>query len=114
MTPKNPRIFLDTSVIFAAVLAPTGGARKLLLLGDARLIQLVVGPTVIRECQEVVQRQAPASRPILAHLLVSASLEISEAPTKKQISAAEVHVQYVPDARVLAEAMLAKPDWFVT
>jgi predicted nucleic acid-binding protein len=114
MTPKNPKIFLDTSVVFAAVLSPTGGARKLLLLGDARLLQLVVGPTVIRECQEVVQRQAPASRPILAHLLVSASLEISQAPTKKQISAAEMYVQYAPDGRVLAEAMRAKPDWFVT
>lgn len=114
MTPKNPRIFMDTSVVFAAVLSPTGGARKLFLLGEARLMQLVVGPTVLSECQEVVQRKAPASLPTLAQLLASSSLETSHPPTKKQIRAAEEYVQYAPDAHVLAEAMLAKPDWFVT
>jgi len=114
MTPKNHRVFLDTSVIFAAVLSPTGGARKLFLLGEAGLLQLVVGPTVLNECQDVVQRKVPTSLPTLAQLLASASLETSQAPTKKQISAAEAHVQYVPDAHVLAEAILAKPDWFVT
>ena len=114
MTPRKSRIFLDTSVVFAAVLSPTGGARKLFLLGEAGLLQLVVGPTVLRECQEVVQRKAPASLPTLAQLLSSASLETSSAPTKKQISMAEVYVQYAPDAHVLAEAMLANPDWFVT
>jgi len=114
MTPRKSRIFLDTSVVFAAVLSPTGGARKLFLLGAAGLLQLVVGPTVLRECQEVVQRKAPASLSTLAQLLSSASLETSSAPTKKQISAAEVYVQYAPDAHVLAEAILASPDWFVT
>ena len=114
MTQKNPRIFLDTSVIFAAVLSPTGGARKLFLLGEAGLMQLVVGPTVLNECQEVVQRKAPVSLPTLAQLLAGASLETTQAPTKRQISTAEEYVQYAPDAHVLAEAMLAKPDWFVT
>lgn len=114
MTPKNPRIFLDTSVVFAAVLSPTGGARKLFLLGEVGLMQLVVGPTVLWECQEVVQRKALASMPTLAQLLASAALETSSAPAKRQISVAAAYVQYAPDARVLAEAMLAKPDWFVT
>ena len=114
MTTKKHRLFLDTSVIFAAVLSPTGGARKLFLQGEAGLMQLVVGPTVLRECQEVIQRKSPASLPTLAQLLASASLETSEAPKQKQIDVAKVYVQYAPDARVLAEAMLAKPDWFVT
>ena len=77
-------------------------------------MQLVVGPTILHECQEVVQRKSPASLPTLAQLMAIASLETSQAPTRKQIDAAEVYVQYAPDARVLAEAMLAKPDWFVT
>ena len=114
MTQKKPRVFLDTSVIFAAILSPTGGARKLFLLGEAGLLQLVAGPTVLRECQEVVQRKSPASLPTLAQLLASASLETSQAPAQKQIDAAKAYVQYAPDALVLAEAMLAKPDWFVT
>jgi len=114
MTPKNPRVFLDTSVVFAAVLSPTGGARKLFHLGGVGLMRLVVGPTVLRECQGVIQHKNPTTLPDLAQLLASSLVETSQAPTKKQISAAEVHVQYTPDAHVLAEAILAKPDWFVT
>lgn len=114
MTPKNPRIFLDTSVIIAAVLSPTGGARKLFQLGEAGVLQLAVGPTVLRECEEVVRRKVPDSLPTLAQLLASASLETTPVPTKKLIRAAKTHVQYSPDANVLAEAMLAEPDWFLT
>ena len=49
------RIFLDTSVIFAAVLSETGGARTLFRLGEVGLLQLIVGSNVLRECEEVVR-----------------------------------------------------------
>jgi predicted nucleic acid-binding protein len=114
MTPKKPRLFLDTSVIIAAVLSPSGGARKLFHLGGAGLMRLVVGPTVLLECQRVVQRKNPTTLPTLAQLLGSGLVETSNAPTSRQVDVARVHVQYAPDAHVLAEAMLAKPDWFVT
>ena len=56
MKQKNPRVFLDTSVIIAAVLSQGGGARKLFLLAEAGIFTLVVGPTVLQECDQVVQR----------------------------------------------------------
>ena len=114
MAAKNLRVFLDTSVIFAAVLSPTGGARKLFLLGEAGVLHLVLGPTVLAECDEVIRRKAPASLPLLAQLLAAASVETSAVPTKKQIATAQSQVRYAPDARVLAEAISAKPEWFVT
>ena len=114
MSQKNLRVFLNTSVLFAAMLSPTGGARKLFLLAEARILRLVVGPTVLKECDEVIQRKAPGSLPTLAQLLAAAQMETSAAPTRSQINAAQAHVRYPPDARVLAEAINAKPDWFVT
>ncbi len=114
MTPKNPKVFLDTSVLFAAVLSPTGGARKLFLLAEAGVLRLVVGPTVLTECDEVIRRKAPGTSPRLAQLLAAAQTETSAAPTKRQIKTAESYVRYAPDARVLAEAICAEPDWFVT
>ena len=114
MTPKSLRAFLDTSVLFAAVLSPTGGARKLIHLGEAGALRLVIGPTVLNEADEVVRRKAMASRPVLAQLLEAGRVEISSAPTEIQIARARQHVQYAPDARVLAEAIRARPDWFVT
>ena len=114
MVRKNRRVFLDTSVVFAAVLSPTGGARKLFLLAEVGLIHLVIGPTVLQECDEVIRRKAPGSLPRLAQMLDASRTETSSAPSKRQIKAAREYVQYAPDANVLAEAINAKPDWFVT
>ena len=114
MTPRNPRVFLDTSVVFAAVLSPTGGARKLFLLAEAGVLKLVVGPAVLKECEEVIRRKAPGSASRLAQLLAEAQTETSAPPSKQQIKTAQSYVRYPPDAHVLAEAIHAKPDWFVT
>jgi predicted nucleic acid-binding protein len=114
MMPRNPRVFLDTSVLFAAVLSPTGGARKLFLLAEAGVLKLVVGPTVLKECDEVIRRKAPGSSSRLAQLLAAAQTETSAPPSKRQIKTAQSYIRYPPDAHVLAEAIHAKPDWFVT
>jgi len=105
---------MDTSVVFAAVMSPAGGSRKLFRLAEAGLLELVVGPTVLTECEDVIHRKAPRSLPILAQLLTISRVETSLAPTKNQVSTARSYVQYSPDARVLAEAIQAKVDWFVT
>jgi predicted nucleic acid-binding protein len=114
MTPKNLRVFLDTSVVFAAVLSPIGGSRQLFLLGEVGTLALIVGPTVLQECEQVVRRKVPTSLPLLAQLLEAASTETAEAPNRRQIAIAKSYVRYGPDARVLAEAIHAKPDWFLT
>ena len=103
--------FLDTSVIFAAVLSPSGGGRKLFYLAEAGLLRLVIGPNVLRECEQVVKHKAP-SLPLLAQLLAVGQVE--NAATRRQIATVRLIVAYAPDARVLAEAIKAKPDWFIT
>ena len=114
MTPKSLKTFLDTSVIFAAVFSKTGGSRKLFHLGEAGVLNLMVGPTVLREADEVVRRKIPTSLPILAQLLDVGRVETSQAATQNQMAMALTYVQYPPDAYVLAEAFQSGPDWFVT
>jgi predicted nucleic acid-binding protein len=111
---RKPEVFLDTSVIIAAVLSPTGGARKLFLLAEAGLINLVVGSIVLRECETVVRRKVPASLPILAHLLELGRVEIANRLSADFIALALEVVNYEPDAYVFAEALSVAPDWFVT
>lgn len=111
---RSPRIFLDTSVIIAAVLSPSGGARQVFYLGEAGVLDLIVGPNVLREADEVVRRKASGSLPLLAQLLTAGRVETSSKPTKKQIENAQERVLYTPDAHVLAEAIAARPDWFIT
>jgi hypothetical protein len=48
---RSHRIFLDTSVIFAAVLSESGGAQVLFSLGEAKVLKLIVGSNVLRECE---------------------------------------------------------------
>jgi len=114
MLTRIHRIFLDTSVIFAAVLSETGGARKLFRLGEAGVLLLIVGPNVLRECEDVVRRKVPASLPTLANLLELGMVEISARSPDAFIEQANAIVAYEPDAYVLAEAMGAEPDWFIT
>ncbi|MBA4376766.1 MAG: hypothetical protein C0401_11415 [Anaerolinea sp.] len=114
MMRRNPRIFLDTSVIIAAVLSPSGGARQVFFLGEAGILDLIVGANVLRETDEVVRRKVPGSLPLLVQLLFAGRVETSSKPTKKQIKTAQECVLYKPDAHVLAEAIAARPDWFIT
>ena len=114
MMRRSPRVFLDTSVVFAAVLSPGGGARRLFHLAEAGLLTLIVGPNVLRECDEVVRRKAPSSLPGLAQLLAAGRVQTCPPPSDKQVADARSYVEYKPDAHVLAEAISAGADWLVT
>ena len=114
MMRRVHRIFLDTSVIFAAVLSETGGARKLFRLGEAGVLQLIVGSNVLRECEDVVRRKVPASLPKLAYLLELGMVEITTQSPDAFMEQATAIVVYKPDAYVLAEAIGTRPDWFIT
>ena len=83
-------------------------------LGEAGVLQLIVGVNVLRECEGVVRRKAPASLPTLAYLLELGMVEIVTRSPDEFIEQAKAIVAYEPDAIVLAEAMAAEPDWFIT
>jgi predicted nucleic acid-binding protein len=114
MMPKSPRIFLDTSVIIAAVMSSTGGARALFHLAAAGALSLVVGPGVLRETEEVLRRKAPHLLVTLAQLLNEVNLEVCATPTLAEQQQAETLVTYAPDAQVLAQALHAGPDWLAS
>ncbi len=114
MTPPRLKIFLDTSVVFAAVLSSTGGARKLLLLGEVGMLKLVVGPAVLREVEGVVRRKSPDSLPLVAQLLDLGQVIVAQPADPAHVGLARTYVAYPPDARVFAEALQAGVDWFIT
>lgn len=109
-----PNVFLDTSVIFAAVFSPQGGARMVLRLGESGLVRLWIGQQVLRECESVVRRKAAPSLPYLALLLDAAKLQIGPQAGEAALERAKLVVSYLPDVPVLAEAIEARPDWFLT
>jgi predicted nucleic acid-binding protein len=110
----EPRLFLNTSAPFAAVFSPTGGARELLRLGEMGAITLLVGPGVLTEAEEVFRRKAPDMLPSLAVLLAQAHVVVGPAADESAVARADSAIAYAPDARILAEALAAAADFFVT
>lgn len=114
MPPRSLELFLDTSVLIAAVMSPTGGARLLFHLSEAGAVRIMVGKGVLREAEEVLRRKAPDLMGTFAQLLDTAYIQIGEAPTVKHKKEARALLDYQPDADILAQAMAANPDWLVS
>jgi len=112
--PAETRVFLDTSVLFAAVLSETGGSRLILKLGEASALRLFVGPRVLQEAESVLTRKAPQHKGHFALLLDRANVVVGPSPDKGALGQASAIVEYAPDAHVLAEAIAAGSDYFVS
>jgi predicted nucleic acid-binding protein len=108
------RVFLDTSVLFAAVWSESGGSRLILKLGEAGALSLWVGPTVLREAEAVLKRKSPKSGPHMALLLDRAQVQVGPEAGKEALAQARSAVDYAPDAQVLAEALELEADYLVS
>lgn len=83
-------------------------------LAEIGAIRLIIGPSVLKEADEVVRRKAPKSMPLLAQLLDLARVEVGQPALAHHQEQALAVIEYAPDAAVLADALRAEPDWFVT
>ncbi|NPA91738.1 MAG: PIN domain-containing protein [Chloroflexi bacterium] len=108
------RVFLDTSALFAGIWSEKGGARAILKLGEIAAICLLVSPQVIAEIDAVLRRKAPHLLGLLAVLLDAANVEIVSQPSEEAQKRATDLVTHPGDAFVLAAALDARPDYFVT
>jgi predicted nucleic acid-binding protein len=107
-------VFLDTSVLFAAVWSESGGARLIPNLGEAGAVSLWVGPSVLQEAEMVIKRKSPESGPHMALLLDRAQVQVGPKAGTAALAQARSAVDYAPDAQVLAEALELKVDYFVS
>ena len=110
----EPRVFLDTSVLFAAVLSETGGSRLILKLGEAGAVHLWVGPRVLQEAEAVLARKATESKGAFALLLDRAKVSVGAEPDDTALARARAVVDYPPDAHIVAEALAADAVYLVS
>jgi predicted nucleic acid-binding protein len=108
------QVFLDTSVLFAAVWSESGGSRLILKLGEAGAVSLWVGPGILREAEAVLKRKSPESRPHMALLLDRARVQVGPEAGTEALAQAQSAVDYLPDAQVLAEALDLNVVYFVS
>jgi predicted nucleic acid-binding protein len=104
MVSPNPdrRIFLDSSVLYAAAFSPTGLARRLILKGFQGSIDLCISDLVLEETKRNLTKNAPLA---LAYLTLLADL-FSPAitnPTKAEVRKA-AQIVHLKDAPIVAAA----------
>lgn len=109
-----PRLFLDSSVLFAAIFSATGGARELLRLSSEGLLHLLVSQDVLAESEQNLRAKAPNRLADLVGALALAGVEITDPPDVTTVQQCQRLVNYPNDAVVLAAAVAAGVDYFVT
>jgi predicted nucleic acid-binding protein len=114
MVSPNParRIFLDSSVLYAAAFSKSGPARRLLLKGLEGSIALSLSDLVLEETKRNLTKNAPSALPYFAILADLLSPFITN-PTKEQVLKTAQIVHY-KDAPIVAAAAKAKAEYLAT
>jgi predicted nucleic acid-binding protein len=113
VSPKpQRRVFLDSSVLYAAAFSAKGPARRLLFKGMEGSVTLAISDLVLEETKRNLTKNAPAALPsftILADLLSP----VITNPTKAQVVKA-AQIVHLKDAPIVAAAAKAKADYLAT
>ncbi len=113
MSKVRPRVFLDSNVVFSGLYSPHGAPGVILerfIKGD---INVVVSQQVLEEVIRPVKENLPEALSALRRLLVSVPPEVTADPPSEEIRrwARRIHAA---DAAILAAAMAAQPDYFIS
>lgn len=115
-----PKLFLDASLIIAALLSenPESPGRRLFKMGEVSLCSLWVSRDALRETEGVLQRLTGDDyltfRIVLAETLVLANVATTADPDTATVQSCLGLTNYAPDAKVLAAAIERDCEVFVT
>jgi predicted nucleic acid-binding protein len=114
MVSPNPqkRIFLDSSVLYAAAFSATGPARRLILKGFQGSITLCMSDLVLEETKRNLTKNAPIALPYFTILADLFSPFITN-PTKAEVLKA-AQIVHLKDAPIVAAAAKATADYLAT
>jgi len=110
---KPPLVFLDSNVIFSGPHSPDGPPGAILThLLDGN-ITAVVSRQVLEEVVRTFKKKLPRALPALREFLLSSPLKVVGDPEPDEV-ARWAGVMQEEDASILAAAIAAEPDFFVT
>ena len=107
------RVFVDTSVFFAAFYSTTGAAHDLLQLAVRGKVELVLSSTVLEEVARNLQAKAPQRSVLFEVLMRTLEPEIAPDPSRDELLAVAEYVA-LKDAPIVAAALAADVDYLVT
>jgi predicted nucleic acid-binding protein len=110
-TPQR-RVFLDSSVLYAAAFSATGPARRLLLKGLDGSVTLAISDLVLEETKRNLAQNAPLAFPYFTIIADLFAVSVSR-PTKAETLRA-AQIVHLKDAPIVAAAAKAKADYLAT
>jgi predicted nucleic acid-binding protein len=110
----RPRLFLDSSVLFAGVVSADGASRALLALAEGELIAIVVSEQVVAETERALARKAPRALPTYREALRSTGLTVVRDPAAERVAAHGEIIAHRADAPIVVSAMEADVNALVT
>lgn len=113
LAPDNPRVFLDTNVILSGLYSAKGAPNVILSAFIRDEITVVISRQVLEELVRNVNLKLPSVLPALKAMLVNAPPEITADPSLEEINQWDGKLA-LGDAAVLAAAVSAKVDYFIT
>lgn len=108
-----PRIFLDTSVIYAGLGSRTGASHAVLVMAEIGMLQAIACPYILDEVERNLTAKAPDALPRYHETMRNIRWEIVADPSIDEVK------MWIPtirakDAPVLAAAVNAKPHRLLT
>jgi predicted nucleic acid-binding protein len=106
------RVMLDTNVLISGMVFQ--GPERWLLEAVCECHTLVVNDYLLAEATDVLARKFPGRERLLDTLLQSLTVERLPLPPATMVREASGHLRNARDAAVLASALYARPDVFVS
>lgn len=110
---KQPTIFLDSNVIISGIHSPDGAPGAILKYLVEGKITVAVSQQVLEEVVRTVKNKLPRALPALREFLLCSPLQVIGDPGPEEV-ARWTGIVHEEDASILAAAIAAEPDFFVT
>jgi len=104
---------LDTNILISGMVF-RGPERRLLDTIHHQRLTLVINNYIVEETKEVLQRKFPAHVPVFNRLLSLFNVEFTSMPSSASIAKIRPIIRDPKDAAILASAIEAQPDIFIS
>lgn len=107
------KVFIDSSIIIAAILSPSGGSLRLIRESLFKNYILLISDYILEECIRILKTKFPEKTYILPMVLENFRFKITKDPSEKEVEKLISIIDF-KDAPILAAAIKYKTDYLIT